>query len=177
MKSCVLRMKLMEITVSGGKGQKRLRESLGVIYPTTTWPSLSKIKRFQLLWDGSAPSLRRWLLIGHRPGESTYFALSEMHFASLFTVSSVGRESACSARDQSSIPGLGRSTGEGNGRPLQYSYLGNPMDRGAGWATAYGIPSVRHKLEKKSSSAADVVMWHISGKALAFWPSGINRAP
>ena len=37
------------------------------------------------------------------------------------------------------IPGLGRSPGEGNGNPLQYSCLGNPMDRGAWWATVHGL--------------------------------------
>ena len=41
-------------------------------------------------------------------------------------------------RDSVSIPGLGSSPGEGNGNPLQYSYLGNPMDRGAWWATVHG---------------------------------------
>ena len=39
----------------------------------------------------------------------------------------------------SSIPGLGRSPEEGNGNPLQYSYLENPMDREAWWATVHGI--------------------------------------
>ena len=43
-----------------------------------------------------------------------------------------------------SIPGLGRSPGEGNGKPLQYSCLENPMDRGAWWATALGITRARH---------------------------------
>ena len=42
-------------------------------------------------------------------------------------------------RDVGSIPGSGRSTGEGNGNPLQYSGLGNPMDRGAWWAEAHGV--------------------------------------
>ena len=37
------------------------------------------------------------------------------------------------------IPGLGRSPGEGNGNPLQYSFLGNPMDRGAWRATVHGV--------------------------------------
>ena len=37
------------------------------------------------------------------------------------------------------IPGSGRSPGEGNGNPLQYSCLGNPMDRGAWWATVHGV--------------------------------------
>ena len=38
-----------------------------------------------------------------------------------------------------SIPGSGRSPGEGNGNALQYSCLGNPMDRGDGWATVHGV--------------------------------------
>ena len=40
--------------------------------------------------------------------------------------------------DLSSVPGLGRSPGEGNGNPLRYSCLENPMDRGAGWAVVHG---------------------------------------
>ena len=43
-----------------------------------------------------------------------------------------------SAGDVGLIPGLGKSLGAGNGNPLQYSYLGNPMHRGALWATAHG---------------------------------------
>ena len=42
-------------------------------------------------------------------------------------------------RDVGSIPGSGRSLGEGNGNPHQYSSLENPMDRGAWWATVYGV--------------------------------------
>ena len=45
--------------------------------------------------------------------------------------SSDGRASACNAGDLGSIPVLGRSPGEGNGNPLQYSCLENPTDRGA----------------------------------------------
>ena len=43
------------------------------------------------------------------------------------------------AGDSGSVPGLGRSPGEGNGNPLQYSYLGNLMDRVALWATVHGV--------------------------------------
>ena len=50
-----------------------------------------------------------------------------------------GKESACNAEDPSSILGSGRSPAEGNGNPLQYSCLGNPMDRGAWWATVHGV--------------------------------------
>ena len=53
------------------------------------------------------------------------------HFKiSLFPGGSEGKASACKAGDLVSIPGLGRSPGEGNGNPLQYSCLENPMDGG-----------------------------------------------
>ena len=52
---------------------------------------------------------------------------------------SEGKESACSVRDLSSVPGLVRSPGEGNGYPLQYSCLENSVDRGARWATVDGV--------------------------------------
>ena len=50
-----------------------------------------------------------------------------------------GKEFACNPGDRSSIPGLGRSPGEGHGNPLQYSCLKNPMDGGAWWATVHGV--------------------------------------
>ena len=46
-----------------------------------------------------------------------------------FSVGSDGKESACNAGDQHLIPGLGSSSGEGNGNPLQYSCMENPIDR------------------------------------------------
>ena len=49
------------------------------------------------------------------------------------------KESACNAGDLGSILGSGRSPGEGNGNPLQYSCLENPMDGGAWWATVHGV--------------------------------------
>ena len=49
------------------------------------------------------------------------------------------------AGDVSSIPGSGRSTGEGHDNPLQYSFMKNPMDRGA----AHGVTRVRHDLVTK----------------------------
>jgi len=48
-------------------------------------------------------------------------------------------ESACKAGGPGSIPGSGRSPAEGNGNPLQYSCLENPMDGGAWWATVHGV--------------------------------------
>ena len=63
-----------------------------------------------------------------------------------FPCSSIGKESACNAGDPGSIPGSGRSLGEGNGNPLQYSCLENPMDRGAWWATVHGVAKSRTQL-------------------------------
>ena len=77
-------------------------------------------------------------------GNAFRFSLLRLMFAvglsyTGFPCSSVGKESACSAGDQGSIPGLGRSPGEGNGNPLQYRCLENLMDRGAWWAAVHGV--------------------------------------
>ena len=56
------------------------------------------------------------------------------------------KESAHNVRDPGSIPGSGRSPGEGNGNPLQYSYLENFMDRGAWWATVHGVAKSQTRL-------------------------------
>ena len=56
------------------------------------------------------------------------------------------KASACIVGDLGLIPGSGRSPGEGNGNPLQYSYLENPMDRGAWWATVHGVSKSRTRL-------------------------------
>ena len=57
----------------------------------------------------------------------------------VFSGGSGGKESSCQAGDMGSIPGLGRSLGEGNGYPLQYSCLENSMDRGAWRTMAHGV--------------------------------------
>ena len=56
-----------------------------------------------------------------------------------FPGGSDSKESACNARDLDSIPGLGRSPGDGSGYPLQYSGLENSKDRGAWWAIVHGV--------------------------------------
>ena len=66
--------------------------------------------------------------------EETY-----LHSLPLLPCSSVGKESACSAGDPGSIPGLGRSSGEGDGNPLQYPCLEHLMDREAWWAAVHGV--------------------------------------
>ena len=56
-----------------------------------------------------------------------------------FPGGSVGKASACNTGDLGSIPGSGRSLGEGNDNPFQYSCLENPMNRGAWWATVHEV--------------------------------------
>ena len=64
-----------------------------------------------------------------------------------FPGDSVGKESTCKAGGSGSIPGSGRSPGEGNGNSLQYSWLGNPRDREAWWATVHGVTKSQTRLE------------------------------
>ena len=75
-------------------------------------------------------------------------------------MTAVGRKTECTAGgslvknppanagDAGSILGLGRSPGEGNGNPLQYTCLGNPMDKGAWWATVHGVTKSGTQLSK-----------------------------
>ena len=63
-----------------------------------------------------------------------------------FPGGSNGKESVCNARDLGSMCGLGTSLGEGNGYPLQYSCLENPMDRGAWQATVHGVTKSQTRL-------------------------------
>ena len=67
----------------------------------------------------------------------------------LFPGGSDGKESVCNKGDPSLIPGSGRSPTEGNGKPLQYSCLGNPMDRGAWQATVHRVALIGDDLTTK----------------------------
>ena len=68
----------------------------------------------------------------------------ERHECCCFPGVSNSKESAYSAGDSGSIPGLGKSPGEGNGYALQYSCLENSMDTGGCWATVHVVTRVRH---------------------------------
>ena len=59
--------------------------------------------------------------------------------------------------DASSIPGLGRSPGEGSGNPLQYSWLRNPMDRGAWQATVHGVAKESDRTQRLSTVFAPAI--------------------
>ena len=72
---------------------------------------------------------------------------------------SEGKESACSVGDLGLIPGSGKSPGEGNGNPLQYSGLENPMVRGAWWATTHGPKWVGHDWVTTTLSHTHIMDW------------------
>ena len=91
-----------------------------------------------------------------------------------FPGGSDGKVSAYNVRDPGSIPGLGRSSGGGNGSPLQYSCLENPMDGGAWWAAVQGVAkswtrlsdctfTYFHALEKEMATHSSVLAWRIPG--------------
>ena len=65
-----------------------------------------------------------------------------------FPGSSDSKESSCNAGGLGLTPGSGRSPGEGNGNPLQYSCLGNAMEGGAWWAAVHGVPKSRTRLSR-----------------------------
>ena len=71
--------------------------------------------------------------------EGQLIVLNKCQIYICFPGGSDGKESDCNAGDPDLLPGLGRCPGEGNGNPLQYSWLKNPMNRGALWATVRGI--------------------------------------
>ena len=60
--------------------------------------------------------------------------------------------------DSGSIPGLGRSPEIGNGNPLQYSCLGNPMDRGAWWATVHGVANKSDTTERLKNNCNKITL-------------------
>ena len=64
----------------------------------------------------------------------------------------------CQCRRHSLIPDLGRCPAEGNGNPLQYSCLGNPIDRGASWAIVYGIIKIQTQLSEQTVTTTKMGM-------------------
>ena len=72
-----------------------------------------------------------------------------------FSGSSDSKVSAYNAGDSGSVPVLGRSPGEGNGKPLQYSCLENPIDSGAWWATV-------HRVAKSQTQLSDFTSLHFT---------------
>ena len=84
-----------------------------------------------------------------------------------------GRESACNVGDPGSIPGLGRSPGEGHGNPLQYSCLENPMDRGAWKAEGLRVAQSQTWLKWLSRSSRSTPHRMVRGGGMN-WETGID---
>ena len=92
---------------------------------------------------------------------------------------SVVKKLPANAGDLGSIPGLGRSPGEGNGNPLQYSCPGNPILRGAWWATVQGVTresDMTWRLNLASSNLAGRHRWTSCGPSLWFRHEGDSTA-
>ena len=85
----------------------------------------------------------------------------------VFPGGSDSKESAHNEGDPGSIPGLGRSSGEGNGNPLQYSYLDSPMDRGAWRAAVHGVAKSQTQLSDEHTQNRN-----LSGGTFGLSPGG-----
>ena len=98
--------------------------------------------------------IKRHLLLGRKVMTTldSIFKSRDITLTSLneFPGGSDGKASVYNAGDLGSIPGLGRSLGEGNGNPLQYPCLENPMDREAWSATVHGVAKSRTQLKRLS---------------------------
>ena len=100
-------------------------------------------------WDGKESDMTEWLSLLHFFNQTLWsWIISE--WAS--QVALVVKNLSASAGNAVSISGSERSSGEGNGKPLQYSCLGNPMDRGAWWVTIHGVANSWTQLKQLSTN-------------------------
>ena len=109
------------------------------------WRKCSAFKG--LSWLGQAQQATLPFVISHKGTVVWYLIKVTLKWKGIIqrlSHSLVSKESACNTGDLGSISGLGRYPGEGNGNPLQYSCLENPMDRGAWWAAVHGVARVGH---------------------------------
>ena len=109
----------------GGSGEQ-LRPGVSSSHPSQVCTELSILL---LLYPSSGQGMDEGMKERQRSSSRGIFSCGHEQWG--FLRSSVSKESACTAGDLGLIPGLGRSPGEGNGNPLQYACLKNPMDRGA----------------------------------------------
>ena len=113
---------------------KFLKESISTKENSFQFIKYCELTENQLAQILKFGDLRNLQLLGEKNGGGGFPCGSEV------------KASACNVGDVGLIPGLGRSPGEGNGNPLQYSCLENPMDRGAWWATVHGVAKSRTQL-------------------------------
>jgi len=130
-----------------GAGKDRKQEEKGVqrirwLDSITDLMDMSLSKLWELVTDREA---WRAAVHGLTKSQTQLSNWTELwtRFQFIFPDGSDDEESACNAGDSDSIPGFGRSLGEGNGNPLQYSCPKNPMDRGAWWATVQQVTKIR----------------------------------
>ena len=110
------------------------------------WPQAWWLKITQMYWVGQNVSVGDYSKLEQTFWPTQYYNSGGQSpkWASLGNIRGFpggpdGKESACNVGDPGLTPGPRRSPGEGNGYPLQYSYLDNSMDRGSWWATVHGI--------------------------------------
>ena len=84
--------------------------------------------------------------LNHLYARKSSHLINTSFFSLGFPGGSEVKASACNVGDLGSIPWLGRSPGEGNGNPLQYSCLENPLDAGVWWATVHGVTNSQTRL-------------------------------
>ena len=105
----------------------------------TDWMDMNVSKLWQLVMDReSLAYCSPWGRKGSDMNERLN-SIKLIYQHSMAVVAQLVKKSACSAGDLGSIPGLGRSPGEGNGNPLQYPCLENLMDRAAWWAAVHEV--------------------------------------
>ena len=105
--------------------------------PWRSGSSLNQAASIQLDDSKQSPHGSRNLCRGIKTIKAT--SATALALPAGFPGGSDSKESVCNAGDGSSLPGLGRSPGEGNGNPFHYSCLENSMDRGAWQATVHGV--------------------------------------
>ena len=143
--------RLWNVTHCGCVCAKSLQSCLALSDPVDCnlpGSSVQGILQAKILEWVSMPSSRGSSRGSSRPRDQThisYFSCTGKDFPG----GSDGKESACDAGDLGSILGLGRPPGEGNGNPLQYSCLENPMDRGAWQDSCQVFARVEHDLATK----------------------------
>ena len=132
---CLIKLLLASLMISG--------EILSFVSWVLSSLDLLLIKRGKLSCSWSILNLQQGFLFSLWPLHFCVCCLrlsSHLYFSCLSFLGGSGvKASACNARDLGSIPRSGRSPGEGNGNPLQYSCLENPMDGGAWWAKVHGV--------------------------------------